>query len=348
LGLSSRLDAQKRAVIAGALHANRSYLQSVLEQRGISMIEEGLLDTLSDLAYGDIIDPSEDNPAKKAELLKKRRLTALEKAQEMVGTHGFYDVYEEIDAKNPQVSLLLYHLTEINQIEGRISSEQTKIRGLDFLKDLLMNKRSKEAGFIVERASDGEPIRVFEKTIMIEKKKKAEVATEKAISPKFEVEEEDLEMPQAVDVFVAKDIPPAAPISVENDESEEVSSAEESFTKEDEDKNVALKETMFEYFDQIYAKDELRVPASTGMVTRAFQKLTYNTLDPLIKNHLVPIVHNPHKPEYYYLDEVGIATALHLSDKKIRGKLPKRQQRHVQKVAAEALEEYKEKKSTSQ
>lgn len=357
-GTLSRVDV---ASLAGAILTHRQLLGTILEQKGLALAEESVLNEVIGLIGNEplietketepaertaIVETQESDPARHAAKVIQMRIDVLDKIKAiMKNPQAFDQIIEEATEQNTNVGLLLLHLSEIESVQGSLSGKKEQIDGIDFLKTLITDKEARKTGLILKSKEEENPVRVFEQTDSggINRTVVEPIVPDKRLT--VGEEEEDAgkkitDLVEGVKVEIVRDegVAPGR----ETDASVQETPKR---IREIESRDPEVRERINKYLDIIFSisKTELPLPASPGQVTRKIKRLKQILVESLIDEGLVPTLPG-RKADQYQLDATGIATALYLSYPKQKNTLDsKKLQREIQNIVREELKKREEK-----
>ncbi len=154
-GTLSKVDV---GVVASALKTNREFLAQVVKiGSDVSLLEEGMLNALSD-RYGETgVDFSKFDKQQRQRLITRMRQEAFDKVKGLVGSA---DSFEEIKTKDPHVAALLTNLSAMQEVEVEIArngDEPRWVQGMDAFRVLVTEPEVLRAGVRVKDVT-GEPV----------------------------------------------------------------------------------------------------------------------------------------------------------------------------------------------
>ena len=140
-GPLSRVDIM---ILAQALDSSRSFLDKMLEQRGLHLPAEEMLIEFSSLTGNiripGLTDEIASEETKLSAFTLNERKSVFRKTKEFLDTYDFEEDSEEIKSQHLRIYYFLRHLKKIDTvISGRISNQSTIRSGFDLLTELLKN-----------------------------------------------------------------------------------------------------------------------------------------------------------------------------------------------------------------
>jgi hypothetical protein len=309
------------ASLAAIVHDNyiQRHLKVHLESLNISLPNERELI--------DLISPRAEKllAANRQELIDIYYMPAIVKVRELVERDDFYSVVAEVFDIGAEGEMVWSVLTDVAKLhEINFLGDSQRIDGITYLERLMTDPESVNQFIMATIPADKNPdeMRQGGNDVIVG----------------------DLTAGKQLDLTTVKNEDTQHPASINSKKMHPIE-------KRLKDNGKPFGAVVRDLFDEIYNGPEgveLPLPASPGVVTRAYNSVTESRIEDLIEAGILKVQPGK-KADHYVLDAPAIVTALVMSQSKIRERLDKRQQKQVQALIETYYGAYlAEKESTQQ